>query len=113
MPPYIPISNVHIHQASSIQDLHRVRSQHLSVRSNILGSFVVLLPPKPKQRYEHSGTTGHETRIIHRHRIYRHREREAEYHDKDDDVQTRDGVDDVSQRPFHPEPARRDLGPSA
>lgn len=96
-----------------ISILHSVRSQHLSIRSNILRSFVVSLPPKPKQCHEYSRATGQQAGVVHRRGRDGHGKRKAENHDKDDDVQRSDRVYDEANRSFHPEPARCYLGASA
>ena len=97
----------------TFQPLHSVRSQHVSIRSDILRSLVVPLPPKPKKRHEYGHAAGQKARVIHRRRRDGHREWKAEDHDKDNDVQTSNSVDDEANSPFHPEPTWCYLGASA
>ncbi len=92
--------------------LHRIRSQHVSIRRHILRSLVTPLPQKPKQRHKDRRATRQKARIIHRRRRHRHRERKAEDNDKDNDIQTSNGVDNIPHSSLHPKPTGRYLGPS-
>ena len=93
--------------------LYSVRSQRISIRSNILRSLILPLPPKPKQRYKYRRAASQKAGVIHRGRRNGHGERKAEYHDKDYDVHASDSVYDEADRPSHPETAWRYFGPSA
>ena len=103
---------INLSSAPDPKELHRVLCQHISVRSDVFGSLVIPLPPKPKQRNKHGRATSQKAGVVHCRRRDGHGERKAKDHNKENDVQASDSVDDISNRPFHPKPTRYDLGPS-